>query len=108
MTKYGKLLLAELPDNTTRLLQALCTDWVPKGQPAPGGQSVVVQTHCAWKEGGRRPCTSIYSGGGSGLDSCVGEVHIHVHIVCQKKHNNNYVVFACPTEETSVYGCMTA
>lgn len=39
MTKYGKLLLAELPDDTTRLLQALCTDWVPKGQPARGGQS---------------------------------------------------------------------
>ena len=32
MTKYGKVLLGELPDDTTRLLQALCTDWVPRGQ----------------------------------------------------------------------------
>ena len=67
MTKYGKLLLAELPDDTTRLLQALCTDWVPKGQPARGGQSVMVQTHCAWKEGGGNrvlvyTCTCIVGG----------------------------------------------
>ena len=36
MTKYGKVLLGELPDDTTRLLQALCTDWVPRGKG--GGQ----------------------------------------------------------------------
>ncbi|CAI8032330.1 Vacuolar protein sorting-associated protein 11 homolog [Geodia barretti] len=36
MIKYGKLLLTELPDDTTRLLQNLCTDWLPRGQtPRP-------------------------------------------------------------------------
>ena len=37
MIKYGKLLLTELPDDTTQLLQNLCTDWLPRGQtPRPG------------------------------------------------------------------------
>ena len=45
MRKYGKLLLTELPDDTTRLLQVLCTEWVPKGQqPSPG-------TRLVWNRG---------------------------------------------------------
>ena len=37
MRKYGKLLLTELPDDATQLLQKLCSEWIPKGhQPGPG------------------------------------------------------------------------
>ena len=31
MKKYGKQLMNELPDETTRLLNSLCTDWIPEG-----------------------------------------------------------------------------
>ena len=34
MKKYGKQLMNELPDETTRLLTSLCTDWMPKGAEA--------------------------------------------------------------------------
>ena len=34
MKKYGKQLMNELPDDTTRLLTSLCTDWMPKGAEA--------------------------------------------------------------------------
>jgi len=38
MKKYGKQLMNELPDETTRLLTSLCTDWIPRGsQPLPLG-----------------------------------------------------------------------
>ena len=37
MIKYGKLLLTELPDDTTSLLQNLCTDWLPRGQQPKSG-----------------------------------------------------------------------
>lgn len=37
MKKYGKVLLAKLPDETTRLLQDLCTAWVPRGQQPSSG-----------------------------------------------------------------------
>lgn len=49
MVKYGKLLLAELPDDTTRLLQDLCTEWVPKGQqPSAGVQSAWNMDCMSW------------------------------------------------------------
>ena len=40
MKKYGKQLMNELPDETTRVLTSLCTDWIPEGsEPSenPGG-----------------------------------------------------------------------
>ena len=37
MRKYGKLLLTELADETTRLLQSLCTEWIPRGQQPSSG-----------------------------------------------------------------------
>ena len=37
MFRYGKLLLEELPEEATQLLQQLCTEWVPRGeQPGSG------------------------------------------------------------------------
>ena len=35
MKKYGKQLMSELPEETTRLLNSLCSDWIPKGMDAP-------------------------------------------------------------------------
>jgi hypothetical protein len=40
MFRYGKVLLAELPEEATQLLQRLCTEWVPKGQQ-PSAEEVV-------------------------------------------------------------------
>ena len=37
MKKYGKQLMNELPDDTTKLLTSLCTDWIPKGAEAVSG-----------------------------------------------------------------------
>ena len=34
MKKYGKQLMSELPDETTMLLNKLCSDWIPKGAEA--------------------------------------------------------------------------
>ena len=31
ITKYGKQLMGEMPDETTMLLNKLCSDWIPKG-----------------------------------------------------------------------------
>ena len=42
MKKYGKQLMNELPDDTTRLLTSLCTDWIPKGAEAVSCKSL----HC--------------------------------------------------------------
>ena len=35
--RYGKVLLAELPEEATQLLQLLCTEWVPEGQQPSAG-----------------------------------------------------------------------
>ena len=45
MKKYGKQLMSDLPDETTRLLTALCTDWVPVGvEPPPLGARGMLAT----------------------------------------------------------------
>ena len=58
MKKYGKQLMNELPDETTRVLTSLCTDWIPEGSEPSENPGV-----CGWGVcvGGRWEGMNVYA-----------------------------------------------
>ena len=88
MKKYGKQLMNELPDETTRLLNSLCTDWIPEGSEPSENPGVL--------------CVCVGGGGGGGG---VGGVHVSCMSVYAHGHRDSTGLLDKASHLTSFHAC---